>query len=54
MFELNLKITHGIAFVIYPKEIWDKSINWVSENTSWNPKLYGFMTKNWVIGFVKG
>lgn len=54
MFELNIQITHGTAFVIYPQAIWEKTVNWVSANTEWKPKLYGIETRNWVIGFVKG
>lgn len=51
---VNIKIKHNISFLIYSIDDYNKSIEWVKNNTDWNPVSYGIKLKNWFIGFIVG
>lgn len=51
---INIKLNHSTAFIVYPREDYERSMAFLTEQTTWNPRLYGFQTKNWVIGIVRG
>lgn len=49
-----IKLTHSIAFLIYFREDYERSMEYVVNHTDWQPKFFGFKTKNLVAGIVRG
>nr|QMP83138.1 MAG: hypothetical protein [Caudoviricetes sp.] len=51
---INIKLSYNTALLFYSREDYERSMEYVNKQTAWKPKLYGFQTKNWVIGIVRG
>lgn len=51
---INIKLNHSTALIVYPREDYERSVAYLVKNNVWNPRLYGFKTKNWVVGIVRG